>query len=410
MSTYRERWSAALMDNYGTPPLTLVRGDGVHVWDDTGREYLDLVAGIAVNVLGHAHPAVVEAVSRQVATLGHTSNLVVNEPTVRLAERLLALLDPTAARSGRVFFASSGAEANETALKLSRLTGRSHVVATDGGFHGRTTGALSLTGQPAKREPFAPLLPDVEFVPYGDIGALADAVSDRTAAVFLEPVQGENGVVMPPAGYLGAARELTAAAGALLVLDEVQTGIGRTGDWFAHQHDDVAPDVVTLAKGLGGGLPLGACVAFGAAATYLRPGSHGSTFGGNPVCAAAALAVLDTLERDGLVTRAARVGGRLAAGIEDLAHPLVSHVRGRGLMLGVVLTAPRARDLEVAARDHGLLVNATGPDVVRLVPALVLTDADADLALDRLGAALADLAPFASATEVSLDVAEQVRS
>ncbi len=409
MTSYQERWSGALMDNYGTPPLTLVRGEGVRVWDDTGREYLDLVAGIAVNVLGHAHPAVVDAVSRQVATLGHTSNLVVNEPTVQLAERLLALLDPSGARGGRVFFANSGAEANEAALKLSRRTGRTGLVSTDGGFHGRTTGALSLTGQPAKREPFAPLVPGVEFVPYGDAAALTAAVTEDTAAVVLEPIQGESGVVLPPAGYLAAARELTRAAGALLVLDEVQTGIGRTGTWFAHQAEGIEPDVVTLAKGLGGGLPLGACVAFGDAAAYLGPGSHGSTFGGNPVCAAAALAVLDTLERDGLVERAARVGGRLAADLEGLGHPLVSHVRGRGLMLGVVLTAPVAREVEVAAREQGLLVNAPAPDVVRLVPALVLTESDASLALTRLAAAL-DAVAGAGSGDVVLGVPDEVRS
>jgi acetylornithine aminotransferase len=387
--TYAQRWGAALMGNYGTPPLTLVRGSGAHVWDDSGREYLDLVAGIAVNALGHGHPAVVDAVSRQVAQLGHTSNLVINEPTVQLAERLLELMDPGGGRGGRVFFANSGAEANETALKLSRRTGRTGLVAADGGFHGRTSGSLSLTGQPGKRTPFEPLLPGVTFVPYGDSEALVAAVDAGVAAAFLEPVQGENGVVVPPAGYLATARESTTAVGALLVLDEVQTGIGRTGEWFAFQHDGLQPDVVTLAKGLGGGLPLGACVAFGDAATLLGPGSHGSTFGGNPVCAAAGLAVLDTLATEGLVSRARVLGQRLAAGIEGLGDPLVSHVRGRGLMLGVVLTAPVAPQIEATARDLGLLVNATGPDVVRLVPPLVLTDTDLDTALERLALAFA---------------------
>jgi acetylornithine aminotransferase len=308
---------------------------------------------------------------------------------VQLAERLLELMDPGRGRGGRVFFANSGAEANETALKLSRRTGRTGLVAADGGFHGRTSGSLSLTGQPGKRTPFEPLLPGVTFVPYGDSEALVAAVDAGVAAAFLEPVQGENGVVVPPAGYLATARESTTAVGALLVLDEVQTGIGRTGEWFAFQHDGLQPDVVTLAKGLGGGLPLGACVAFGDAATLLGPGSHGSTFGGNPVCAAAGLAVLDTLATEGLVSRARVLGQRLAAGIEGLGDPLVSHVRGRGLMLGVVLTAPVAPQIEATARDLGLLVNATGPDVVRLVPPLVLTDTDLDTALERLALAFA---------------------
>jgi acetylornithine aminotransferase len=387
-STYAERWSGAMMPNYGIPPLTLVRGAGTRVWDADDREYLDLVAGIAVNALGHAHPAVVEAVSRQVAQLGHTSNLVVNEPALQLAERLLSLLDPEGARGGRVFFANSGTEANEAALKLSRRTGRTTVVAADGGFHGRTMGALSITGQQGKRTPFEPLLPGVRFVPYGDAAALAAAVDTDTAAVFLEPVQGEYGVVVPPAGYLGAAREIASAAGALLVLDEVQTGIGRTGAWFAHQLDDISPDVVTLAKGLGGGLPIGACVAFGTAAGLLGPGSHGSTFGGNPVCAAAALAVLDTIENDNLIKHAAEAGRALAAGIEALDHPLVSHVRGRGLMLGVVLRADVSARVEVAARGVGLLVNAATPGVVRLVPPLILSDDDVTLAVELLAAAL----------------------
>ena len=387
-STYAERWSAAMMANYGIPPLTLVRGAGTRVWDAEDREYLDLVAGIAVNALGHAHPAVVEAVSRQVATLGHTSNLVVNEPALVLAERLLTLLDPGGSRGGRVFFANSGTEANEAALKLSRRTGKATVVAAEGGFHGRTMGALSVTGQQGKRTPFEPLLPGVRFVPYGDTAALTGAVDTDTAALFLEPVQGEYGVVVPPAGYLSAARDITCAAGALLVIDEVQTGIGRTGGWFAHQHDDVQPDVVTLAKGLGGGMPIGACVAFGPAAALLGPGSHGSTFGGNPVCAAAALAVLDTIESDNLIKHAAAAGRALAAGIEALDHPLVSHVRGRGLMLGVVLRADVSARVEVAARGVGLLVNAATPDVVRLVPPLILSDDDVVIALERLAAAL----------------------
>lgn len=374
------RWSDVMLPTYAEPGVTLVRGAGAEVWDDQGRSYLDLVAGIAVNALGHAHPAVVEAVTRQVATLGHTSNLVANEPSLRLAERLLGLAD----RDGRVFFANSGAEANEAAFKLARRTGRPAVVATEGGFHGRTMGALALTGQPAKRAPFEPLPEGVSFVPYGDADSLRSAVGSSTAAVFLEPMQGEAGVVVPPPGYLTSARELTRRSGALLVLDEVQTGMGRTGRWFAAQHDGVEADVMTLAKGLGGGLPIGACLAFGDAATLLGPGQHGSTFGGNPVSCAAALAVIDTIERDGLLERATALGQRLRTGIEAAGHPLVAGTRGRGLMLAIGLTAACAPAVERAAREAGFLVNAVSPADVRLVPPLVLTDAQADTFLAAL--------------------------
>ncbi|OLB81388.1 MAG: acetylornithine aminotransferase, partial [Actinobacteria bacterium 13_2_20CM_2_71_6] len=331
-----DRWQQSMMNNYGTPPLALVRGEGATVWDEAGQSYVDLLGGIAVNVLGHAHPAVVAAVTKQVATLGHVSNLYVAEPPVALAELLLAL----AGRPGKVFFCNSGAEANEAAFKLSRLTGRTRVVAADGGFHGRTMGALALTGQPAKVAPFQPLPGEVTHVPYGDVAALADAVSDATAMVILEPIQGESGVVVPPAGYLAAARRISGDHGALLVLDEVQTGVGRTGHWFAHQAEGVEPDVVTLAKGLGGGLPLGATMAFGAAANLLGPGSHGSTFGGNPVSCAAALAVLGTIASEGLLDHVKRIGERLRRGVEALGHPLVDGVRGAGLLLGITLTAP----------------------------------------------------------------------
>ena len=381
---WRRRWQAAFMDNYGTPPLTLVRGKGAHVWDADGGEYLDLVAGIAVNVLGHAHPAVVDAVSRQVATLGHTSNLAINPPAVELAERLLTLTG----RPGRVFFCNSGAEANETALKIARLTGRPGIVAADRSFHGRTLGALGATGQPAKREPFLPLFGDVSFVPYGDSAALAAAVGPATAAVLLEPIQGEGGVVPAPAGYLADAQARARDAGSLFVLDEVQTGIGRTGAWFAHQHLALEPDVVTLAKGLGGGLPIGACIAFGAAADLLRPGQHGSTFGGNPIAAAAALAVLDTIEHDGLLARAATLGAAVTSGVEGLAHPWVDQVRGQGLLLGIVLNEPVAGALEVALRERGVLVNAVGPSVIRLAPPLVLSDDDVAVFVSAFARAL----------------------
>jgi len=374
------RWSCLMIPSYGEPTLTLVRGEGATVWDADGNAYVDLVAGIAVNALGHAHPAVVEAVTRQVATLGHTSNLVANEPSLQLAERLLALTG----RDGRVFFASSGAAANEAAFKMARRTGRPALVAAEGGFHGRTMGALALTGQPSKRSTFEPLPGGVSFVPYGDAAALRSAVGPQTAAVVLEPVLGEGGVVPAPAGYLEVARQVTRDAGALLVLDEVQTGIGRTGAWFAHQTAGVDPDVLTLAKGLGGGLPVSACLAFGDAATLLQPGMHGTTFGGNPVSCAAALAVLDTIESDGLLERAASLGKTLSAGITALGHPLVAQVRGAGLMLGVVLTAPVAAAVEAVARSRGFLVNAVAPDVVRLVPPLVLTDTQADSFLAAL--------------------------
>ncbi|MFJ9351519.1 acetylornithine transaminase [Streptomyces sp. NPDC101237] len=375
------RWQGALMNNYGTPRLPLARGEGVRVWDTEGRPYLDFVGGIATNALGHAHPAIVEAVSGQIASLGHISNFFMAEPTVTLAERLLQLFG----RDGRVFFCNSGAEANEAAFKIGRLTGRTHMVATDGGFHGRTMGALALTGQPAKQDPFRPLPADVTHVPYGDAQALAAAVTEDTALVVIEPVQGENGVVVPPAGYLKAARAITAATGALLVLDEVQTGIGRTGTWFEYQaHEGVLPDVVTLAKQLGGGLPLGATVAFGRAAELLRPGHHGTTFGGNPVACAAGLAVLDTIENEGLLENVKRQSERLRDGIEGLGHRLIDYVRGAGLLLGIVLTEPLAVQVQQAAQEAGFLVNAPAPDVVRLMPPLNLRDDEADALLRAL--------------------------
>ena len=392
MSTLVQRWNATMMDNYGTPPLALVSGSGAVVTDETGREYVDLLGGIAVNALGHAHPAVVAAVSKQVATLGHVSNLFVAEPPVALAELLLAL----AGRPGRVFFANSGAEANEAAFKLSRLTGRRHVVATHGGFHGRTMGALALTGQPAKADPFRPLPGDVTHVPFGDADALAEAVTDDTAMLIIEPIQGENGVVVPPPGYLAAARRITAAHGALLVLDEVQTGVGRTGHWFAHQADGVEPDVITLAKGLGGGLPLGACLAFGRAADLLTPGSHGTTFGGNPISCAAALAVVSTIAHEGLLDHVKRVGERLRRGVEALGHPLVREVRGAGLLLGIVLDQPVSAAAAAALRDAGFLVNPVQPDVIRLAPPLILTVAQADAFVAALPAALPAAAPHPS--------------
>ncbi|MGH3872429.1 MAG: acetylornithine transaminase [Pseudonocardiaceae bacterium] len=373
--SYQRRWQAALMANYGTPTVALARGAGAEVWDTDGRRYLDLLGGVAVNALGHAHPAVVRAVTEQIATLGQVSNLYLSEPAIVLAETLLDLLG--VAGSGRVLLCNSGTEANEAAFKIARRTGRRTMIAAYGGFHGRTMGSLALTGQPAKRDPFEPMPPGVVFVPYGDPAALASVVDGDTAAVFLEPVQGENGVVIPPAGYLQAAREITAAHGALLVLDEVQTGIGRTGTWFAHQSEGVTPDVVTLAKGLGGGLPIGACIGIGPAAHLLQPGQHGSTLGGNPVCCAAALAVLATIASDGLLDHAARLGKQIAAEVSALRHPLVESVSEAGLLIGIGLTAPVSAAVATAAREAGFLVNPAVPDRIRLAPPLVLTEAQA---------------------------------
>ena len=370
--TLLKRWDAVMMRCYGTPPIALASGDGAVVTDVDGKTYIDFLGGIAVNVLGHCHPAVTEAATRQLNTLGHTSNFYAHEPGIALAE---ALVDRWGVDGARVFFCNSGTEANEAAFKLSRLTGRTKLVAAQRGFHGRTMGSLALTGHPEISAPFAPLPGEVTHVPYGDVDALAAAVTDDTAAVFLEPIMGEAGVVVPPAGYLVAARDITAALGALLVIDEVQTGMGRTGAFFAHQHEGITPDVVTLAKGLGGGLPMGACLAVGPVAALLTPGLHGSTFGGNPVAAAAALAVLRTLADDGLIERADVLGTSLRDGIESLNHPMVDHVRGRGLLRGVVLTEPAAKPVEAAAREAGFLVNAAAADVIRLAPPLVITEA-----------------------------------
>jgi len=370
--TLKDRYTEAVMNTFGPPKLTLVRGEGVRVWDDTGKEYLDLLGGIAVNALGHGHPALVAAVTHQLETLGHVSNFFATEPQVTLAERLLAL----AGRPGKVFFTNSGAEANEAALKATRKTGRTHLVAARESFHGRTMGALALTAKAAYREPFEPLPGDVTFVPYGDADALATAVTDQTAAVVLEPLQGEAGVNVAPAGYLAAARRITRDHGALLWLDEVQTGIGRTGRWFAAATEDgVEPDLVTLAKGLAGGIPVGACLAFGDAGTLLQPGNHGTTFGGNPVSAAAALAVLDTIESDGLLDHVTKLGEHLRTG---LAHRHVTEVRGEGLLVGISLDAEKAAAVVQAAQDAGFILNMCTPDRVRLAPPLVLTEQDAD--------------------------------
>ena len=382
------RWDAVMMRNYGTPPIALHRGEGVRVWDVDGAEYLDFIGGIAVSSLGHAHPAIVAAVTEQVGRLAHTSNLAMHEPGVRLAERLVELL----ALPARVFFANSGAEANECALKLARLhgrsTGRGEIVSCHNSFHGRTFGALSVTGNAAKREPFAPLPGPVTFVDYGDADALRAAVGPQTAAIIVEPTLGEGGVVPPPAGFLAAARAACDASDALLIVDEVQSGIGRTGHWFASAAEGVRPDIITLAKGLGGGLPIGACLAVGAAGELFSPGDHGSTFGGNPVACAAALAVIDTIADDHLLDNVKRVGEHLAHELAALDSPLVAGMRGTGLWRAVQLTGDQAGAVEAAARERGLLVNAVKPDALRLAPPLIVTEAEVDEAVPKLAAAI----------------------
>jgi acetylornithine/N-succinyldiaminopimelate aminotransferase len=375
-----------MMPSYQSPRLTLTRGSGARVWDVDGNEYVDFLAGLAVNILGHAHPRLVEAVSTQMSTLGHVSNLYANEPAIELAERLLELFGADG-NNGKVFFCNSGAEANEAAFKLSRRTGRPNVVAMTNGFHGRTMGALAMTGQLPKQLPFAPLPPHVIHVPFGDSAALREAVDGDTAAVIVEPILGEAGVVMPPQGFLADVREITKTHGALMIVDEVQTGFGRTGAWFAYQWDKVQPDVVTLAKGLGGGMPIGACVAFGDAATLFEPGHHGTTFGGNPVVAAAALAVINTIHAEDLISRSAVLGRRLMIGINDLQHPLVEGVRGRGLFVGIGLTEDIAPQVVASAARSGYLVNAPSPSVVRLAPPLIIDEAD----VDRFVAALPEI-------------------
>jgi len=372
VTTLQERYAASLMNTFGPPKLTLVRGEGAHVWDDQGREYVDLLGGIAVNALGHGHPALVAAITEQLRTLGHISNFFTSPAQVALAERLVALLD---AGPAKVFLTNSGTEANEAAFKLTRRTGRTHVVAAEGGFHGRTMGALALTSKEAYRAPFAPLPGEVTFVPYGDADALAAAVTDETAAVLLEPIQGEAGVVVPPEGYLAAARAVADEHGALLWLDEVQTGMGRTGAWFAHQAAGVTPDVVTLAKGLGGGFPIGACIGVGAAGDLLEPGNHGTTFGGNPVACAAALAVLDTIEAEGLLEQVTVLGQKIRDGLA--ADPRVTEVRGEGLLIGLDLAGERSAEVAAAALAAGFILNNPTPGRVRLAPPLVLSEDDA---------------------------------
>ena len=386
VTDWTARYEGAVMNTFGSPQTILVRGEGSHVWDADGKKYLDLLGGIAVNALGHAHPAIVAAVTGQLTTLGHISNFFASEPQIGLAEKLLALID----HDGRVFFTNSGTEANEAAFKATRRTGRTKIVVAEGSFHGRTMGALALTSKEAYRAPFEPLPGDVVWVPYGDTPALDAAMDATVAAVLLEPIQGEAGVVAPPDGYLQAAREIASEHGALLWLDEVQTGIGRTGAWFAHQQSGVVPDLVTVAKGLGGGIPIGACIALGDAATLLQPGNHGTTFGGNPVATAAALAVIATIESEHLLDHVATIGDQIRRGLE--AHPLVAATTGQGLLIGVVLESSVSADVVKAALTAGLIINAPTPDRLRLAPPLSLSEDEAAHAVRTLWAVLDEVA------------------
>jgi len=364
------RWNSVVQNNYGTPSIALTKGKGIVVTDADGKVYLDFLGGIATSILGHAHPAIVKAVTKQVSTLGHVSNFYAHPNAITLAEKLVAM---TGEKNAKVFFCQSGAEANEAALKLSRRTGKVRVVAAQGAFHGRTMGALSLTGQPSKREPFLPLIKGVKHVPYGDIEAMRKAVSKKTAMVIIEPIMGEAGVIVPPADYLQQLRSLCDDKGALLVIDAVQTGMGRTGDWFGYEYSGITPDVITLAKGLGGGLPLGAMIALGKASELFQPGDHGSTFGGNPVTTAAGLAAIEVIESKKLLKKVKQQGAHL---IQELALvPGVKEVRGAGLLLGIELENLKAADIATAMRDAGVLVNAANATTIRLAPALIVSDA-----------------------------------
>ena len=364
-------WNKSLQSNYGNPTLELVSGKGANVIDSKGDQYLDFLAGIATNVLGHAHPAVVKAVSKQISTLGHVSNLYAHPNVIALAEKLAKM---TGDKSARVFFCNSGAEANEAALKLSRKTGRTRIVATKDSFHGRTMGALSLTGQPEKSKAFKPLIKSVTHVPYGDMGAMLKKVNKKTAMVIVEPIMGEAGVIVPPHGYLQALRELCDDTGALLVFDCVQTGMGRTGDWFGYEYSGIKPDVITLAKGLGGGLPLGAMIALGDSAELFQPGDHGSTFGGNPVATAAALAVIETIESKKLLKRVGEIGTELMIDLALIEG--VKSVRGAGLLIGIEFTSPIAKKVAAKCQENGVLVNGNSETVIRIAPPLIVTERD----------------------------------
>lgn len=364
-----KKWDSLMQANYGTPVISLARGKGLEVWDVEGKKYLDLLGGIATNLLGHNHPKVTKAITQQASRLSHVSNFYSHEPGIELARRLQELAGD---QDARIFFCNSGAEANEAALKLSRLTGKSRIVAADGSFHGRTMGALSMTGQPGKREPFKPLLKRVTHVPYGDLGALKKRMNRRTAMLILEPIMGEAGVIVPPVGYLKTAREICDEVGALLVLDCVQTGMGRTGDWFGYEHEGIRPDVITIAKGIGGGLPLGAMIALGKSASLFQPGSHGTTFGGNPIACAAANVVIDEIENLGMLKGNSAKGALL----RNLIAPIdgVREVRGRGLLIGISMIDNRAKEIASQLLNSGFLVNAANDSTIRLAPSYLITE------------------------------------
>lgn len=364
-----KQWTNTLQANYGTPSIELVKGKGAKVTDSKGNVYLDFLAGIATNVLGHSHPAVVKAVTKQIATLGHVSNFYAHPNVIALSSKLISM---TGDKNSRVYFCNSGAEANEAALKLSRKTGRTRIVAIKEAFHGRTMGALSLTGQPSKRDPFKPLIKGITHVPYGDMGAMLRKVNRKTAMVIVEPIMGEAGVIVPPHGYLQALRELCDETGALLVFDCVQTGMGRTGDWFGYEYSNIKPDVITLAKGLGGGLPLGAMIALGNSAELFQPGDHGSTFGGNPVTTASALAVIETIEKENLLERVSAIGVDLMAELALIDG--VKSVRGAGLLIGIEFSQPIAKKVTATCQKAGVLVNGNSDSVIRIAPPLIVTD------------------------------------
>ena len=371
--TVQNEWNALLQGNYGTPTVELHHGIGAEVWDIENKRYLDLLGGIATNILGHAHPVITEAVTSQIAQLGHVSNFYSHPQVLELARSLQEMVGDTSART---FFCNSGAEANEAALKLSRLTGRKKIVATDGAFHGRTIGALSLTGQPAKREAFAPLLKHVKFVPFGDIAAMRKAITKKTAMFIVEPMQGENGVVVPPVGYLKAVRERTLETGTMMVIDAVQTGMGRTGTWFGYESEGITPDVITLAKGVGGGLPLGAMIALGKYASLFTAGSHGTTFGGNPVACAAANATIKFLKSKEILKQNLEKGNHLKRELSQI--PGVRLVRGEGLLIGVVLESPVSKSVAGQLLADGFIVNAATESVIRLAPPLIITTPQLD--------------------------------
>ena len=372
MKSVEQRWESVFQRSYGSPKLNIIKGKGAYLIDENGKRYLDFIGGIATNVLGHTHPVFVKAIKEQSNQVAHVSNLYANPTSLNLAEKLIQLTD---APDARVFFCNSGTEANEAAIKLSRKTGRTRIVSTIGAFHGRTIGALSITGQTEKRKPFLPLLDKVKYVPFGDIEAMRKTITKKTAMVIVEPIQGENGVIVPPAGYLKALRQICDSTGALFVIDAIQTGMGRTGFWFGYEQEEIIPDVITLAKGLGGGLPLGAMIAIGSAAELFKPGEHGSTFGGNPISCAAGLAAINEIEKRSLNEKALELGEFLKNELLNIEG--VSEVRGRGLLLGIGLEKPWAKEIANYLLAKGVLVNSPNENTIRIAPPLIITKKEA---------------------------------